>query len=211
MNEKMLAVEKRDETGNLALDFANTAWWHASDQPHETIHSYGDLVRWSQLAGLLNEEETGLLLDEAERHPDKANEILEEAISLRELIYTIFSAVAADRPPGSVDLERFNAILSEAERHAKLIHTSTGFEWTWDSDRSYFDRVLWPITRSTAALLTSEDLDKLGECADDRGCGWLFIDTSRNRSRRWCSMESCGNRAKARRHYKRRVQKEKAP
>jgi predicted RNA-binding Zn ribbon-like protein len=211
MNEEMFAFENMDETGNLALDFANTALWHASDQPQETIHSYGDLVRWSLQAGLLNEDETGLLLVESESHPDKANEVLEESISLRELIYRIFSAVAHDLPPKRGDLEGFNAILSEAERHAKLIHTSTGFEWGWASDRSSFDRVLWPIARSTAALLTSEDLDKLGECADDRGCGWLFIDTSRNRSRRWCSMESCGNRAKARRHYKRRVQKEKAP
>jgi predicted RNA-binding Zn ribbon-like protein len=207
MDEKTLAGGKLDESGSLALDFANTAYWHASAQPQETIHSYSDLVKWSQHAGILNEDGVALLLVESERHPAKAVEALEQAISLRELIYRI---IAHERPPMSADLEHFNAILSEAESYAKIVHTSSGFEWTWDSDRGSFDRMLWPIARSTASLLTSDDLDKPGECADDRGCGWLFIDTSRNRRRRWCSMESCGNRAKARRHYKRRVQKEKS-
>jgi predicted RNA-binding Zn ribbon-like protein len=50
-------------------------------------------------------------------------------------------------------------------------------------------------------LVTSKEIKRVGECADDRGCGYLFIDTSRNHSRRWCSMEACGNRAKAQRHY----------
>jgi predicted RNA-binding Zn ribbon-like protein len=61
--------------------------------------------------------------------------------------------------------------------------------------------MLWPILRSAAEVLTSEKRTRLGQCADDRGCGWLFLDTSKNRSRRWCDMEDCGNRAKARRHY----------
>jgi predicted RNA-binding Zn ribbon-like protein len=61
--------------------------------------------------------------------------------------------------------------------------------------------MLWPVVRDAADLLTSKELNRVGRCADER-CGWLFVDTSRNRSRRWCSMESCGNRAKARRHYR---------
>jgi len=59
------------------------------------------------------------------------------------------------------------------------------------------------VVHDAAGLLTSEKLDRVEECADDR-CGWLFLDVSRNRSRRWCAMEDCGNRAKARRHYKRK-------
>jgi predicted RNA-binding Zn ribbon-like protein len=67
--------------------------------------------------------------------------------------------------------------------------------------------MLWPIAREAANLLTSKDIKRMGECADDRGCGYLFFDTSRNHSRRWCSMESCGNRAKAQRHYQRKSRK----
>jgi predicted RNA-binding Zn ribbon-like protein len=69
--------------------------------------------------------------------------------------------------------------------------------------RRDLDEMLRPVARSAADWLVSADVDRVRLCADDRGCGYLFVDTSRNRSRRWCSMESCGNRAKARRHYER--------
>ena len=61
--------------------------------------------------------------------------------------------------------------------------------------------MLWPVVQSAVDLMTSPELDRVGQCADDRGCGWLFVDTTKNRSRRWCDMRDCGNRAKARRHY----------
>jgi predicted RNA-binding Zn ribbon-like protein len=80
------------------------------------------------------------------------------------------------------------------------------FAWDWAEDPDSLDRVLWVVARSAGELLTSDQLDRVRQCADDRGCGYLFLDTSRNRSRRWCSMESCGNRAKARRHYQRQQQ-----
>jgi predicted RNA-binding Zn ribbon-like protein len=73
----------------------------------------------------------------------------------------------------------------------------------WRGDESGLDGILWPILRSAARLLTDGDHSRLGQCADDRGCGYLFYDTSRNRSRRWCDMNSCGNRAKSQRHYAR--------
>jgi predicted RNA-binding Zn ribbon-like protein len=85
--------------------------------------------------------------------------------------------------------------------------TDEGFNWSWQIDENSFDRMLWPIVREAANLLTSDDINRVGECADDRGCGYLFFDTSRNHSRRWCSMEGCGNRAKAQRHYQRKSQK----
>ncbi|HSH12932.1 MAG TPA: CGNR zinc finger domain-containing protein, partial [Desulfurivibrionaceae bacterium] len=84
---------------------------------------------------------------------------------------------------------------------ARLVPGEDHFEWGW-SDAGGLRRLLWPIVRSAAELLTSEKLERVGQCAGD-SCGWLFLDTSRNRSRRWCEMEHCGNRAKARRHYRR--------
>ena len=76
-----------------------------------------------------------------------------------------------------------------------------GFAWRYDSGDRLND-VLWPVLWDAAALLTGDSLGKVGHCHNDI-CGWFFIDHSRNRSRRWCSMDSCGNRAKARRHYAR--------
>jgi predicted RNA-binding Zn ribbon-like protein len=88
-----------------------------------------------------------------------------------------------------------------------ILLTPKGFTWSWQTEKSALDRMLWSIARSSAELLTSEDINRVGRCEDDRGCGYLFYDTSRNKNRRWCSMESCGNRAKAKRYYQRRSQK----
>ena len=88
--------------------------------------------------------------------------------------------------------------------HLQLAIYPQGFQWEWTEVENTFDRVAWAVARSAGELMTSDRLVRVRECADDRGCGYLFIDTSRNHSRRWCSMETCGNRAKASRSYKRR-------
>jgi predicted RNA-binding Zn ribbon-like protein len=191
------------DSGLLPLDFANTADWHARADPLEKLNSYADLVNWSWKAGLLTEEAALRLLDASERRPQDALQTLERVIEVREAIYRIFSHRAAGKEIPENDLDVFNAALSEALRRVRLESAQNGFSWGWDDEDRNLEVMLWPILRQTAELLTSDDLQRIGECADDRGCGYLFYDTSRNHSRRWCSMESCGNRAKAQRHYKR--------
>lgn len=189
--------------GRPSLDFANTADWHASDQPVEFLTSYSDLVAWSQRAGILTDHQAQRLLKEAARRPADATTALRRAIALREAIYRIFSAISHGRSPQAADLATFNAELSGALAQSRIVPTAEGFTWDWVGAEDTLDRMLWPVVHDAAALLTSEELDRVRECADDR-CGWLFLDTSRNRSRRWCSMKDCGNRAKARRHYERK-------
>jgi predicted RNA-binding Zn ribbon-like protein len=187
----------------LSLDFANTADWHASDHPVESLISYSDLVVWSQQVGILTDHQAQRLLKEAARRPEGATVVLERAIALREAIYRIFSAISHRRPPQAADLATLNAELSRALAQSRIASTAEGFTWDWAGAEDTLDWMLWPVVHDAAGLLTSEKLDRVGQCADDR-CGWLFLDTSRNRSRRWCSMEDCGNRAKARRHYERK-------
>ncbi|MFQ5811708.1 MAG: CGNR zinc finger domain-containing protein [Anaerolineae bacterium] len=189
--------------GWLSLDFANTAEWHASDHPDEGLNSYPDLVSWAQHVGILTDREAGRLLQKAGRHPADASAVLDRAISLREAIYRIFSAAAVGRLPEAADLAVLNAALSEALTHLRIVRMEEDFAWDWTGDEDALDQMLWPVVRSAADLLTSEELHRVGQCADDRGCGWLFLDTSRNHSRQWCAMKDCGNRAKARRHYER--------
>lgn len=189
------------KAGKLPLDFANTAEWHMSSSPAEKVHNYSDLVRWSQDAGLFDEGEAKSMLKEADRHPRQAKAVLKRSLSLREAIFGIFTSVAEDKKPRESDLDLLNQFLGDASQAQHLVHTPAGFDWEWNQES--LDRMLGPIARSAADLLTSEELKRVGICADDRGCGWLFYDTSRNHSRRWCSMESCGNRAKAKRHYQR--------
>ncbi len=203
----MSETEKRAATldlsaGRLCLNFANTMDWHRSAQPVEYLTDYRELVAWSEHAGILTPDAARRLLGEAARRPAEAEAVLARAVTLREAIYRLFSAVAAGLPPAAADLALFNAALPEALAHLQIAPTGEGFGWQWVGGEERLDRMLWPILWSAAELLTAGELDRVRECADDN-CGWLFMDMSRNRSRRWCSMESCGNRAKARRYHQR--------
>ncbi len=185
----------------LCLDFANTLEMHASDHPQETLHNYADLVAWAEDAGILTSHKTKHLLEAARGEPTAAHQVLGQALGLREVIYRIFAALALGVSPENRDLVELNTALSTAMDGAQIIQIEDGFQWIWNQEQGALDSILHPIVRSAAKLLTSDDLRRVGQCADDRGCGWLFIDTSKNRSRRWCSMVDCGNRAKQRRHY----------
>ena len=188
----------------LCLDFANTADWHASDQPEELLTSYAELVSWSQQAGLLTEKQAKRQLRQAAERPDEAVAVLKRAIALREAIYEIFVAIAHGQSPQASHLSTLNTALSEILARSQIAPTESGFSWQWAGNEDALDRPLWSVARSAADLLTSDELPRVGQCADDRGCGWLFLDTSRNHTRRWCSIEDCGNRAKAQRHYERK-------
>jgi predicted RNA-binding Zn ribbon-like protein len=191
------------QEGWLCLDFANTLEWRATDQPTERLNDYPNLVSWAQGKGVISEGEVEHLVRSAEVHPAQASAVLNQAITLRETIYRIFSAVVAGRSPETADLAALNAALSQGMAHLRIIQTAAGFVWDWDGGEDALDQMLWPVVRSAVDLLTSKELERVGECAGDWGCGWLFLDMSRNHSRRWCSMELCGNRAKVRRHYQR--------
>ena len=188
--------------GNLALDFANTADWHESEQPVELLPSFSDLLIWGQQAGVLEADDAGRLLSAAEREPEAAVTIYGRAITLREAIFRIFRGVARHESAVAGDLALLNDELTQAYRHRHVAAGAKGFEWEWTDHDVALDSVLWSVADAAANLLTSPTLERVRQCAGDP-CGWLFYDTSRNRSRRWCNMEGCGNRAKARRYYER--------
>jgi predicted RNA-binding Zn ribbon-like protein len=188
--------------GRLSLDFANTVDGHASDHPHEWLTSYADLVAWSQQASILTDHQGQRLLQAAARRPGDAAAVLHRAIVLREALYRILSAVSHGRLPATADLDTLNVECSATLARSRIVLTTAGFTWDWAGAEDALDRMLWPVVYDAADLLTSEELARVGECAGE-DCGWLFLDQSRNRSRQWCAMEDCGNRAKARRHYAR--------
>lgn len=190
------------DAGVLCLDFANTADWHLSAHPEERFSTYADLVSWNRAEKLLSAAQAKRLLEAADGQPKKAAEAVDQAIELREAFFRILVAGLHEAKPEAQDMETVNLRVAEAMAHARLTPADGGFQWGWEQADD-LRRVLWPAARSAAELLASPDLDRVGQCADDRGCGWLFFDTSKNHSRRWCSMESCGNRAKAKRHQAR--------
>jgi predicted RNA-binding Zn ribbon-like protein len=189
--------------GVPCLDFANTADWHASDSPLERLTTYTGLVYWSWHAGILTPVTAQRLLAKAGKHPREAEAVLDRAVRLREALYRIFRALAHDEAVDEKELSALNAVLGEAMARLRIAEEEGEFTWAWEGMGESLDAMLWPLARSAAELLTSEDRHRLGQCADDRGCGWVFLDLSKNHSRRWCDMDDCGNRAKAMRHYRR--------
>jgi predicted RNA-binding Zn ribbon-like protein len=194
-------VEFDTDTEWLCLSFANTADWHASDQPVEGLKSYWDLLNWGVTVEVLSREKASQLAKIAEDSPVKAESVLRSAIELREAIYRIFSAVANLCSVNTDDLQILDLSIQKYYPLLQISGSDNVFGLSWPQDSESLDQVLWPVIQSAIQLLTSERLDRVGQCDDDRGCGWLFYDTSRNKSRRWCSMETCGNRAKVHRHY----------
>jgi predicted RNA-binding Zn ribbon-like protein len=188
--------------GELCLDFANTVGSRTGNNKYEHLNSYANLLAWSRQAGAVTDQEAQQLNGEATRRPSEAAVVLEKAITLREAIYRIFSAVASGNQPQASDLDVLNAVLAEAMSQVRVVPTGDGFIWEWTKDTGALDRVLWPIARSAADFLTTGELNRVRECSGDT-CGWLFVDMSRNRSRRWCDMQDCGNVAKVRRFRQR--------
>jgi predicted RNA-binding Zn ribbon-like protein len=191
--------------GELCLDFVNTVENRGGDQPREFLHSYADLVAWSHHAGVLACEDAQHLSQEAASNPIEATDILRHALFLRETLYQIFAAIVSEQPIDRKALTQLNAMLSQAFARLQILPQQGGFAWDWNDSGRSLERMLWPILRSAAEFLTRGQLDRLGQCP---GCGWFFVDKSRSRSRRWCDMRVCGNRAKARRHYRRQRKRE---
>jgi predicted RNA-binding Zn ribbon-like protein len=187
--------------GNLCLDFTNTLSGRRA-RPRERLTSYQDLVAWGRQAGVLTDADALLLERIAAEHPRDATRMFAEAVALREALYRILSSVVEGAPPGQDELAFLNAALSRAMDRLRVARGAGGFGWAWATEEETLDRMLWPVIRSAADLLVSGEAQRVRRCASE-SCDWLFLDTSRNHSRRWCDMSGCGNRAKARRHYAR--------
>ncbi len=197
--------------GNLSLDFANTVDWRESQQPVELLPAYSDLLTWGGEAGLLDTGDAGRLLRIAGDEPDATVAIHARAVAVREAIFRIFRGVARLEPATADDLKLLNDEFARACQHRRIVARPDGYAWEWAGQGAALEQVLWDVVHSAAELLTSDGLVRVRQCAGDP-CGWLFFDTSRNRSRRWCNMDGCGNRAKARRYYERqRVRRDVQP
>ncbi|MGH7464646.1 MAG: CGNR zinc finger domain-containing protein [Longimicrobiales bacterium] len=189
--------------GNIALDFANSASQRQRGEPAtERLVSYADLVTFGRRTDLIGPTRAGDLLADAARRPEDAAAIVTRARVLREVIYAVFAAVASSARPADNDIAVLNSFLEEGMRFRRLERDERCCGWAWSPGDEPLAQMLWPIVNAAAELLVDGELDRVKLCGND-ACAWLFIDVSRNRSRRWCDMKDCGNRAKARRHYAR--------
>ena len=189
--------------GHPALDFTNTVSRRSDpEENREGFTSYGRLISWSLQAGLLTAREAERLRAEAGRRPRAATAALRRATALREAIFELFVAIARGERAPAAALDVVNGALPGALASLRLGPERDGFGWRFAPDETELAPMLAPIVRCAADLLTGADRARVRECGSDT-CFWLFIDHSKNGTRRWCDMKVCGNRAKARRHYQR--------
>ncbi len=188
--------------GRLCLDFANTEAERHLPAPRDDLVTYDDLVAWARQAGVLDGDAAAALRRAAHERPDQAGAVLAEARALRGAIYAGFSSLAIQGRMSEPLLGALGDALASLLAKSRLVARDGGFDWAWSGPPDALERPLWAVARSVADLLTSRDLAAVRECASPT-CSWLFVDTSRNHSRRWCDMNTCGNREKARRHHQR--------
>ena len=188
----------------LCLAFVNTVAWRKAESPEDRLLSPFALLDWCVGTGLCEADYAGELRRRWTERPREALAVYRRAVALREAIYRILrSRIRSEALPDN-GVRVLNRMLAAAPRRVCLAPKSGAFGWWAGTRRAAPTDMLAPIAWSAADLLTGPRARRVRQCADEKGCGWLFIDESRAGTRRWCSMGECGNRAKARRHYLRR-------
>jgi predicted RNA-binding Zn ribbon-like protein len=182
--------------GHIAVDFVNTLGGSPERPDDEYLFEYRDLVTWLTRTGLLPPDRDHAVQHAAERAPGDAARVLEEIRRLRAALDDILRCRLGGDPVEEGPLEAIRSAYAEAVGHATLADRGTSFRLGWDGAKSV-RWPLWVVAGAALDLLADAPLDRLGRCEH---CRWLYLDHSRNHSRRWCSMNSCGAVAKMRRH-----------
>jgi len=197
----------RDE---LCLEFANTRFWRGSHPETETLNDISDVLSWCERAKLIDGRSAGEIGAWERAHRTEAEHLFDRAIAARETIYTLLCAKAAGRGVADRDVDALNQLLAGAPCRVNLIFTKDGNMWRLPSAPPDVANLLAPVLWSVGDLLAGDRLQRVRLCANEK-CRWLFLDDSKSGTRRWCSMSSCGNRAKAHRHYIRKTSQSAEP
>ena len=188
--------------GALCLDFVNTINSRLNPE-HDYLVHYSDLVGWANKVGILSLAQSNQLQKQSRQNIEEGEKALQTARTLRELLYRLFSITAKGSEPNKEEMELLVRSYGESISHGQFVKKDKSYTTAWKTDQT-LEALLWPILHSAGELLLSGELSQVKECP---GCGWLFLDTSKNQSRRWCSMDTCGARDKMRRYHKRQRKK----
>jgi len=185
--------------GNLSLDYVNTIHDRHEEPIRNLLHSYLDLVTWVYFADAINNSQKERLLQMGWENQQDANRVYTDSLQLREAFYDFVFNMINRKEVSPASMQLIKNWIYKTFSNIELIQSNDGFSLDWNIENIGIESILWPIVRSFADLVTTVDRNRLKQCSN---CGYLFVDNSKNKSRRWCSMEICGNRVKARRHAK---------
>ena len=197
----------RLDGGLLCLDFVNTIHSRTESPAFDYLTDYADLLAWLLKCGAAPKPVINKLTGMYRLGKPQSARFLKRAKQLREELYRIFSALADDCDPVAEDIEKFNSRVNHTWKALQLEGESGGWEWSWIRAQIDLAHPLRLVIKSAAELLLSDEVNRIRECP---ACGWVFLDRSKNGSRRWCSMDTCGSIDKASRYYYRNKQKNKA-
>ena len=192
----LIAVLRED----ICLAYANTLFWRGRDHPTETLSNFSDLLKWLQNTAGVSAADLRGIAQWSRAHPVKAANVFADAIALREAMYRSFAAQAAAEHTRPKDFALLQRALTQAPARQRLASADGGYAWNIERLQPLAAHLLAPILWSTGDLMIKGARGNVRRCTNSK-CVWLFIDASKNATRRWCDMASCGNRAKSRRHY----------
>lgn len=186
--------------GYLSLDLINTVSWPETEREHDWFDPPTNVTAWAVETGLIEDKTRRRLDDALSRHPDRARSDLARVREIREFLRSALAPPARGDTPSSDAVDRLNSLLADVCGQRRLDPAT--LQWSWGSPTT-LEEVMAPVIWNAGEVLTTVSPQRLGQCPT---CDWLFHDTTRNRSRRWCDMADCGSRDKALRYYHRQRQ-----
>jgi len=184
--------------GNAALDLVNTFDWRFREEPppEELLTDYYDLAHFSAQSRLMSDALARRLIRNV--NDNRAAQVVAAVRELREAAAKVlYAALEGEEAPGSA-VASLEGYFQRARQAQRLQKVAGKLDWTFPQSNSLPELPLWLLSLSAAELLTSDQMEKVRACGNAE-CRWLFLDTSKNHTRRWCDMKICGNRMKARR------------
>jgi predicted RNA-binding Zn ribbon-like protein len=193
--------------GDPALDLVNTVDWTSRGLENDRLTNFDRFTEWAHGAGIISSKAAASLRAQAKARPRQAEAAHRTALKVRSTLWRLFSAIARGEPAGDA-LKVFNRLLTVALTRMRVAPVGETrrrdqmLQLAWEDAGDSLESIVGPVVWSAASLLVSGDARRIRICGGP-DCGWMYVDRSRNRLRRWCQMETCGTREKSRRRYER--------
>ena len=184
--------------GCFCLNFVNTIYSRTEEKTYDYLNSYDDVLVWSTRVKLLHTSRIRELSTFAERDKNITEKKLKEIIKKREILYSALVSVIRNKSVDEILAGKLNSILSVALSKLQLKIYGQKIDVTWNENEIDLFEPLWAVYKDAFEIMTSVPVNRIKEC---KSCGWLFLDKSKNNSRTWCSMQSCGSLEKSKRYY----------